>query len=274
MKTQKSFFILFLLLLTIKQVTANNSDIIVQSPDGKIELNILFREKLNFTVKFKNEYEILPATLTLTLGDGTILGNKPEPFSQNIQKVSQDIKPLYGTKNSIKDEYSELTLVLKDKSTLKFRVYNDAIAYRWVTNIKGTIKVVNEELSYKLTQSIKGWIPEDQTYETRYTYRDISETEKTRDMFLPLVIDGKNNVKLAFTEADLFDYPSLFLRKSNDNEQRLNSSFQKFPTKLEKGGYNLYNLVVKETENCIANTQGTREFPWRIAIIGITWIGN
>jgi alpha-glucosidase len=246
--------------------SAQPSNIVAKSPDGKTELQVLMLDKLNFTVQQNGQYLLLPTTIGITLADGTVWGNKPQLMGQSQQTVTNIIKPIYGQYDAIDDNYTELTVKLKDLSKIIFRVYNDGVAYRWVTEVKGPLTIVDEELTARFNHSVAGWMPDSQTYETSYTYKQASDSEKSRDLFLPLVIEGNNN-KLVFTEADVQDYPSLFLRKSNDVEDRLVASFQKYPKTTKTGGYNNYNRVVTSTENYIAKTQGARSFPWRIIAI-------
>lgn len=253
--------------LVSTMVMNGQNSVIAKSPNGDIELEVLMLAKLNFTVKQKGDYLLLHTTVGLTLGNGKVLGSKPQLLEQKQRSVSNVIKPVYGQRDAIVDNYTELTVKLKDLSSVVFRIYNDGVAYRWVTAIDGQITVVDEEFTARFNHPITGFMPDLQTYETSYTHKTAGDSEKNRDLFLPLVIDGNNNSKLVFAEADVLDYPSLFLRKSNDVEDRLVSSFQKFPKTTKIGGYNNYNRVVTSTEEFIAKTSGKREFPWRIMAI-------
>jgi len=265
MRTLKIYLLSICTMLFV--VKSYAADIQVVSPDGKTQLQVQLRDKLNFAVVQNAEYQLLPTTISMTLANGVILGDKPELVAQKQLSVNNNLMSLYGQRSTIPDVYNELTIDLKDKSRVIFRVYNDAVAYRWVTNIPGEIIVTDEEMTARFNHAISGWMPNVQSYETSYTYKQTGDGEMNRDLFLPLVIDGNQQSKLVFTEADVVDYPSLFLRKSNDVENRLVSSFQKYPKSTAPGGYNLYNRVVTETENYIAKTKGTRSFPWRIVYL-------
>ena len=52
------------------------------------------------------------------------------------------------------------------------------------------------------------------------TYRQValSEWDKSRLAFLPVLSEGKNGKKICITEADLLNYPGMFLNVSSDNK--------------------------------------------------------
>lgn len=49
------------------------------------------------------------------------------------------------------------------------------------------------------------------SFENTYTTLPLSELNKKRLMFLPLVVQTKNGTKICITEADLENYPGLYL---------------------------------------------------------------
>ena len=85
-------------------------------------------------------------------------------------------------------------------------------------------------------------------------------------MFLPLVVDAGEGVKICITESGLENYPGLYLSAA-EGEKRLTGQFAPYPKKTVQGGHNQLQMLVKERENYIAKTSGTRSFPWRAFII-------
>lgn len=263
----KRFFLLIFCLWSIHYAVTAMEYITFCSPDSNLRVTVLLHEKLYYTVYYKNTYLLQPSAIELSLVDGRQLGVNPELVSKTSRRVSEILNPLYGSRKSIKNDYTEYNLNFKGGYTVVFKVYNDAVAYRFATSYKGEIEIKDETVDYHLATMGKGLIPELKTYETLYTYRDIEEKDKTRDLYLPLVMDAANNIKLAFTEVDVLDYPSLFLRKSNDVETHLLSNFSHYPIKFGPGGYNQYTPMPSETADYIAKTSGTRTFPWRIMVV-------
>ena len=72
---------------------------------------------------------------------------------------------------------------------------------------------------------------------------------------------------MLLTESDLDDYPGLFLNAS-PREPQLRSVLATYPRTVENpSGYNNQQQIVIDREKFIARTDGTRSFPWRIAIV-------
>lgn len=75
--------------------------------------------------------------------------------------------------------------------------------------------------------------------------------------------DGR---KICITEADLEDFPGMFLNNET-GKPSLKAVHAPYPKVKEQGGHNQLQMLVKERENYIAKTSGTRSFPWRAFII-------
>jgi alpha-glucosidase len=102
-------------------------------------------------------------------------------------------------------------------------------------------------------------------YEEPYSH--ISSTMITADSMmtvLPILIDTKRGEKILFSEADINDYPNMFLR-GQGSDNGLNSEFPTAPTgtRVDSNGV----VVIADRADYIARTKGTREFPWRWFII-------
>ncbi len=85
---------------------------------------------------------------------------------------------------------------------------------------------------------------------------------------LPAVIDYKGKLKIAITDADVRDYPGMYLyRPGNNNRYHLKGMFAPVPSKTEQGGWGLFEKRVTARENYIAMTSGKRSLPWRVMVI-------
>ena len=85
-------------------------------------------------------------------------------------------------------------------------------------------------------------------------------------MFLPLVVDAGEGVKVGITESDLENYPGLYLSAA-EGENRLTGCFAPYPKKMVQGGHNQLQMLVKEHEAYIAKVDKPRNFPWRMSIV-------
>jgi alpha-glucosidase len=80
--------------------------------------------------------------------------------------------------------------------------------------------------------------------------------------YLPVLIDNPRGPKMIITEADLIDYPGMYLLGSDDGQPKLQAIFPPYP--LEEEQVRDRTLRVTKGANYIARTSGQREFPWRV----------
>ena len=73
--------------------------------------------------------------------------------------------------------------------------------------------------------------------------------------------------KAVILEADLQDYPGMYLTTNPTDANSLHGVFAQYPTEETTGGYNNINYVVNKRADYIAKTNGTRSFPWRVVVI-------
>jgi alpha-glucosidase len=99
-------------------------------------------------------------------------------------------------------------------------------------------------------------------YERMYLKTTIDSIKSDDFCSLPVLFQKEGGVNLFFSEADLFDYPNLFLRKANDNEQ-FKAIFPHVVLSIDIKDSDRNERITSEAEY-IALTSGNRTFPWRI----------
>ena len=100
-------------------------------------------------------------------------------------------------------------------------------------------------------------------YEREYITTKLDTLNKQSFCSLPVLFDTKQDVKVFFSEADLHDYPGMFLEGNMDNS--LHSIFPKHV--LETVPSSDRDLTITKEADYIAKTTGKRSFPWRVFII-------
>ena len=85
-------------------------------------------------------------------------------------------------------------------------------------------------------------------------------------MFLPLVVEVGDGVKVCITESDLENYPGLYLSGATGGNS-LTGVHAPYPASKRQGGHNNLQMIVEKRENFIAKVDGPRTFPWRMAIV-------
>ncbi len=269
----KTLSFLCLLLITGLNSFAGDDPITVKSPDGNIEVNIKLRDKIYYNVSYKGQKIIWYSPLTLTVNSNdNQLGSTPSLKSKETVSVNESIEPVWGTRKVITDKYNQLTLKFSANYQVKFRVYNEGVAYRFKTSLGGDIKVINEEVSYRFLEDYDVMMHPVTTYQTsfeaRYMHTSISQMGESPFASLPVLFKFPKNIKMLVTEADLYDYPGLYLyRKEGNNRHNISGKFPEKPSAWKIGGWSQFDLEVTDRHDYIAQTSGNRAFPWRVMVI-------
>jgi alpha-glucosidase len=249
----------------------------LKSPDGKITVEINLDNKITYAINHEDDIVITPSPVSMKLSTGEQLGMLPKLKSVNRNSVNQILNATLYKRTKIEDHYNELILSFKNDFNLIFRAYNEGVAYHFVTSKKDSFQVIQEEAAFNFTADQTCTIPyvrdakstlEEQfmsSFENTYTTTQLSSVDPKRLIFLPAIIAINDKKKLCITEADLEEYPGMYLVKSAGNA--LKSEFAPYPKKVEQGGHNKLQLIVREREKFLAKCKGSRSFPWRIMII-------
>ncbi|MBC8988010.1 glycoside hydrolase family 97 protein [Pedobacter sp. N36a] len=250
----------------------------LKSPSGLNHVSVALGTKLSWTLYNGEERMLEPSSISLDLGNGRVWGHDPK-----LRKVSRTshkdlIHPPVYRKKVIKDEYNELTLDFKDYYSVVFRAYDDGVAYRFVSNEKKPFVIISEEASFNIGNDSKAYIatpkgrlnngvedPFYSSFQNTYNHIRISEWNDGKPGMLPLLLDRENGKKICITEADLIDYPGMYLTK-NTVAGGLSGLFAPYPKHVVTEVKGLKG-VVKSRENYIAKIAGQRAFPWRVAIV-------
>ncbi len=239
------------------------------SPDSSLSVKIYSGKKIYYSIFDKNGHKIIEnSPISLTLENGTVLGSNEKILSNKQTIINEEIINYFGKNNLIKSYCRELELIFEKNFTIKFRVYNNAFCYRFTTNIKQDIIIRDEEAAVRFPQNMDFYMPVDQTGESFYEIKDFFNIEVKSKIFLPLLLKPKignlSNQNVLITEADVIDYPSWLLKKSDDWLTNFEGYFSKYPIKFKQGGYLDYTPIPTQENNFIAKTKGNRDFPWRI----------
>jgi alpha-glucosidase len=253
---------------------------ILKSPDGKLQVKVEVNNKISFSVSHEQTEVVASSPVSMTLADGTVWGVNPKLKNKKAQSINQKISTPIYKKSEIEDIYNELVLNFKGNYSLIFRAYDQGVAYRFSSAEKNSIFVRNEEVNLNFSQNNEAIVPyvrkddpktfDEQffnSFENTYTHDKLSELDKSRLMFLPVVVELNDGKKLCFTEADLESYPGLYLNKGEGNS--LKGVFAPYPKQIKQGGHNMLQGLVTEREGYIAKVQGTRSFPWRVFAVSV-----
>lgn len=247
----------------------------LKSPDGKITVTVNAGPGLTWSVKHENTVVLAPSALALFLAGGEVLGNNAAVTSAKTTSVQSVITAAVYKKNKIPDNYNQLTITCKKNYSILFRAYNDGVAYRFVTDRKDSLTIKSETADFNFDNDYNTFFPYingpryngDQfqtSFESLYAEKKLSDLAKDTLGFLPVLVELNDGKKAVITEADLENYPGMYLRLNAQTQNSLQSVHAPYPT-AEKS--QRLNYVVTSRADYIARTAGTRSFPWRVIVI-------
>lgn len=259
-----------LLLFGILSLTAWGRDFSISSPDGRLRVVIRVAETVTYSLMHDGVELVCESPLSMTLNTGEIWGHKAQVRDFRTEEHRGTIASPFSKSAMVTDHYREGVLRFRGDWALRFRLYNDGMAYRFVSHKKELYEVASEEVCFRFPADydaylpyVRGDDPWQGSFENIYSRAPLSETDSLRQAFLPVLVDAGGDRKICVTEADLESYPGMYLRKGASGSS-LQGVFAPYPTRTEQGGYNMLQQRVKERAPYIARVQGPRAFPWRV----------
>lgn len=249
------------------------------SPDGSLQTTVSAGAELTYDIAYKGRTLMEESPVSMTLADGRVWG--PDAKVRKAERGGADVtvsSPFYRS-SEIRDHYNSLTLRMRDGWSLEFRAYDDGIAYRFVSALEKPFRIASEQADYRFPEDYAVTVPYvkhnagnidaqwHNSFENTYTVTTLSIVDSGRLIFLPASVDTGDGIKICFTETDLDNYPGMYLW-NGDGGRHLSARFAAYPKNLKQGGHNNLQMTVSEREDFIAEVDGPRTFPWRIAVVG------
>lgn len=277
--TNKSYILLLILaIICCRTSVSAQKQFLIQSPDNELKVNISVGNTIEYSVSHNGDLMIANSPISMSLTNGMSFGINPRLAGLSSKTLNDTITASVYKRKEIADTYNELILRFKEGFSLVFRAYNDGIAYRFVSNLKKPFEVKSEEVNFNFPTDQKAYIPYVQiikepiekqfynSFENTYQHKNISQWDKKRLAFLPLVVEGVNGKKVCITESDLTNYPGMYLYNGNESTT-LSGVFAPYPKDIKQGGHNMLQGEVQSAEPYIARYNGATNFPWRIIIV-------
>ena len=246
----------------------------VSSPDGKTKVTVTAGKQLSWSINYNGERILNPSLMQMDIeGQTEQPGVNPKVIKAKTLKVNSEQTAVIPLKQRIiKDQYNQLTLTCKGNYAIVFRVYNNGAAYRFETSLKQPKVIINTEtIEQNWTEGCKLYWPREKNQEylthCEAIFDELNISSLTNDMkgYLPIYLSTPKGTKVVIMESDLFDYPNLFL--TGDRNNTLSGEFPPVVLKsaLKEGADR--DEVLLEKASYIAETEGTRTFPWRVLMI-------
>jgi len=248
-----------------RPAAAAQSSFDLRSPDKRIEVRIRTTPQLAYDVVLNGMAVMEQSTLSLDV-DHKKLGVDPKVTSSKQRTVDNVLVPEVKQKFAkIRENYNELRIEFDGGYAVIFRAYNEGVAYRFETSLpQQQVKIYGEEANFHFaTNSIAYYAQEDSFFshnERKYLPQRLSEIIPEYIGTLPAVVNVGQGAKLAIAESDLEEYPGMWLRGTGG--PGLSATFPHYPLKEKLEGDRNFRVV--EEAEYIANTTGTRTYPWRL----------
>lgn len=258
--------------------TASPKEFSLKSPDGKLTVAVDVDETVSYSLEHDGTLLLDGSEISMTLSDGVTYGSGSRFLGKQLRSVDETIQAVNYRKKTVEDRYNELTLRFKGFN-LVFRAYDDGMAYRFVSLSRTPFNVVSEKASFSFPEDWKAYVPYVRDYssddfsrqfmnsfENTYSHISLSEWNRDRLAFLPLVVEAADGKKLCITESDLLDYPGMYLY-NGDGDSSLEGVFAPYPAEEKQGGHNMLQMVVQSRKEHIAEFEKGTAFPWRTVIV-------
>jgi hypothetical protein len=240
----------------------------LKSPDGSLIVDIQLKDKIYYSIYAGSELLLKDCSMSLDLKD-EVLGRSPKLRNIKRNSVDETVKREIPLKNAeVRNHYNVLRMDMAGDYSVEFRAYDNGVAYRFITNKKGKREVLDEEYSINFPDSYLAHLSQTESFKTScevpYTHVKTTEYKNVDQMsYFPVLLETNNGYNILISEADLYDYPCMFIKSSGNNGFR--SVFPKCP--LEFGEDGDRSVKILREADYIAKTSGSRNFPWRFFVI-------
>jgi alpha-glucosidase len=239
----------------------------LSSPNGKLKTEIEIKNGISANLIKEGNSAISIQNISMATGNEKELFSDFKVQKANRKLVNETVTPEIKEKAAVlTNSYNELEIRFKTGNAITFRLFDEGLAYRFSTSSKDSLIILIENLNINLEasdsvrfQASKSF---NSSYETPYEHRIISGIEKDELCHLPLLVEKQNGLFVMITEADLYNYPGLWLKGTG--KAAFAATNPPYPKKQSYTGSIYGHGQIAEAENFIAKVNGTRTFPWRI----------
>ena len=200
---------------------------VVRSPDGRnsIALALDAQGRPNYSVARDGDPIIAPSPVTLTLDKGPA-GIALRLTGIERRDADELWHPVTGKTSSVRDHFSEAVIHLTDARQRRFdvilRAYDDGVAFRTIVPVQphaNEVIVVGEETGFYFPKDYRCWgfnVGRFQTsHEGEFDPIDSRRIREHNLFDLPFLCET-GQAAFLLTEADLLDYPAMYLKGRGD----------------------------------------------------------
>ncbi|MBP1673253.1 MAG: glycoside hydrolase family 97 protein [Bacteroidetes bacterium] len=258
---------IFILLCFFASIEANAQTYQLFSPDKTMLVTLSIADQITYAVTLDGNPIIDQSSISFV----TSLTAKSSKWKIAKGKKSfhnKPIIPVFPIKtDTIQNQYNQISLEFTNDIVLEFRIFNNGVAWRWLTNHKGEYTILNELIQFKLTPDTKTLFPlEDQVlyshHERIYIDTTLAGIGNSKNGSLPALF-VKNRSNVVITESNLLNYPGFYLETAENGI--INGILPRYPKSCQIVSDRDEKVI--DYENFIAKCMGKEDFPWRVIVI-------
>jgi alpha-glucosidase len=228
----------FLALLFVIHATAfaQSGPASVSSPDGRLTITFqtVVKDKpapeggqLVYAISFQGKPLVDPSPLSLDLQGATPLGPDVRLVNATRSQTDETYQLVTGKASKVRDHYNALRIDLAESSRLErklameARVYDDAVAFRYVVPDQspiGDFRLAHENTEFRISKdgvAYALYLDDFRSqYESEFYKVPLSAISSRQMVGLPMLIKVPGVAWMAITEADLKDYSAMYLMRT------------------------------------------------------------
>ena len=229
----KVFKIPALVLLAVLTAAAQTAPVALKSPDGALEISIATVRgqavqaaggQLAYRVTFRGKPLIEWSNLGLLLEGAPALGPAVRIESSQPSSLDETWKSVQGKANPIRNHYNAVavqtveTAAAGRRLTVEARAYDDGVAFRYVVPEQPSVKelrILNESTQFRFSGFASTFSMISRGFQTSneddYHELTIGGLHPEYLVNLPILVEVPGIAWVGLTEADLEDYPNLYV---------------------------------------------------------------
>ncbi|HJX71584.1 MAG TPA: glycoside hydrolase family 97 protein [Bacteroidales bacterium] len=261
---------LIILTLFSNVITCFSKTFSVESPNKRVVLQIDVTERITYSLSFDRKTVLTNSPVSLQLRNQKIMGIQPVLIRTKKIRKDDIIYPVVREKRKmVRNRCNEIQMSFQNNYGLIFRVYDDGMAYRFLTTLKEEVYIMHEEATFSFADNHDIYFPEEESFmshsERSYPRMKIGDIRTDQMCCMPVLIELTNGLKAALLEVDLDNYAGMYLQRNSMDNYTLYGKFPAYPLKekLERDR----DLTVTERADYIARTDGNRLYPWRVVLV-------
>ena len=201
-------------------------DLVAQgaSPDGGLSVKVFADAtgKISYEVDRKGAVVIAPSRLGFLLANAPALDGQFAVAGQKTSSADETWEQPWGERRYVRNHYNELRVDFVQKTydnrhmTVVFRLFDDGVGFRYEfpdqSSLKD-VKIIDEQTEFAVADPARAWwnvAGEWDNLEYLYNETPLNEVSQANT---PLTIKTDSGIYIAFHEAALTDFASMWLRR-------------------------------------------------------------